>query len=114
MDTRGKIIAASDALRLAAEGATVVSGYFDPLLASHARRLEGLKSGSNLVVVIEDPPQPILPTRARAELVASLRAVDHVVEARDGIRVDVRLEQEDERRFEELLAHVHSRQRGAS
>ena len=31
MDTRGKIVAASEAARLAAEGATVVSGYFDPL-----------------------------------------------------------------------------------
>jgi bifunctional ADP-heptose synthase (sugar kinase/adenylyltransferase) len=114
MDTRGKVIATSEAARLAAEGATVVSGYFDPMLASHARRLAELKRGAKLIVVIEDPPQPILPTRARAELIASLRAVDYVVETRDGIRVDVHLEHEDNRRFEELLAHVHARQRGAS
>jgi hypothetical protein len=114
MDTRGKMIATTEALRLAAEGATVVSGYFDPLLASHARRLNGLKGGAKLVVVIEDPPQPILPARARAELVASLRAVDHVLETSNGIHIDVQLEQEDQGRFEELLAHVHSRQQGAS
>jgi hypothetical protein len=40
--------------------------------------------------------------------------VDYVVETRDGNRVDVHLEHEDDRRFEELLAHVHARQRGAS
>jgi bifunctional ADP-heptose synthase (sugar kinase/adenylyltransferase) len=114
MDTRAKMIATSEAARLAAEGATVVSGYFDPLLASHARRLAGLKDGARLIVVIEDPPQPILPARARAELVASLRAVDYVVEAHNGIKVDIRLEAEDGKRFEELLTHVHARQRGAS
>jgi bifunctional ADP-heptose synthase (sugar kinase/adenylyltransferase) len=114
MDTRGKVIATTEAVRLAAEGATVVSGYFDPLLASHARRLAGLKGGAKLIVVIENPPHPILPARARAELVASLRAVDYVVEERDGIPPDLRLEHEDGKRFEELLAHVHARQRGAS
>jgi len=114
MDTRGKMIASSEAARLAAKGATVVSGYFDPLLASHARRLADLKNGAKLIVVIEDPPRPILPARARAELVASLRAVDYVVAEHNGIRVDVRLEDEDGKRFEELLTHVHARQRGAS
>jgi bifunctional ADP-heptose synthase (sugar kinase/adenylyltransferase) len=110
MDTRGKIVTKVDAARRAAEGATVVSGYFDPLLASHARRLTELKGGAKLIVAIEDPPRPILPARARAELVAGLRAVDFVVESLDGLRVDVRLEQEDEQRFEELIAHVRSRQ----
>jgi bifunctional ADP-heptose synthase (sugar kinase/adenylyltransferase) len=114
MDTRGKMIGATEAARLAAAGATVVSGYFDPLLASHARRLQELKNGAKLIVVIENPPRPILPARARAELVASLRAVDYVVENRGGVRVDVRLEEEDRRRFEELIAQVHARQRGAS
>ncbi len=114
MDTRVKIIAASEAARLVAEGATVVSGYFDPLLAWHARRLAGLKRDGKLIVAIVDPPDPILPARARAELVASLRAVDHVVETNNGVRVDVRLEDEDQQRFEELVAHVHARQLGAS
>jgi bifunctional ADP-heptose synthase (sugar kinase/adenylyltransferase) len=114
MDTRGKMIGATEAARLAAAGAIVVSGYFDPLLASHARRLKELKRDAKLIVVIENPPRPILPARARAELAASLRAVDYVVETRDGVRVDVRLEEEDQRRFEELIEHVHARQRGAS
>ena len=82
-----------EAARLAAEGATVVSGYFDPLLASHARRLAGLKRGAKLMVADRDPPQPILPARARAELVASLRVVDYVVEAgATASGADVRLE----------------------
>lgn len=113
MDTRGKIVGSSEAARIAGEGATVVSGYFDPMVASHARRLAELKSGT-MIVVIENPDRPILPARARAELVASLRAVDYVVVDRDGLRVDVRLEDEDARRFTELIAHVHSRQRGGS
>ena len=114
MDTRSKIVSAVEAAGIAAAGATVVSGYFDPLLASHGRRLAGLKRGAKLIVAIMDPPQPILPARARAELVASLSAVVHVVETSNGIRVDVRLEEEDQQRFEELVAHVHARQRGAS
>ncbi len=114
MDTRAKVVTRAEAVRLAREGARVVSGYFDPLTASHARRLNGLKNGGKLIVAIENPPQPILPARARAELVAGLRAVDYVVEGTDGLPADVRLEDEDQRRFEELIAHVHSRQQGAS
>ena len=114
MDTRAKIIATSEAARMAAEGATVVTGYFDPLLASHARRLADLKRGPKLIVAIVDPPEPILPARGRAELVASLGSVDYVVETAGGIHVDVRLEDEDRQRFKELVAHVHARQRGAS
>jgi bifunctional ADP-heptose synthase (sugar kinase/adenylyltransferase) len=112
MDTRVKIVTKVEAARRAAEGAMVVSGYFDPLLASHARRLTGLKGGAKLIVAIEDPARPILPARARAELVAGLRSVDFVVEGTDGLRTDVRLEREDEQRFEELIAHVRLRQQG--
>jgi glycerol-3-phosphate cytidylyltransferase-like family protein len=113
MDTRRKIISSSDAARLAAEGAIVVSGYFDPLIASHAERLHELKRAP-LIVAIENPPHPILEARARAELVASLTAVDYVVESPNGLAIDVRLESEDERRLKDLIAHVHARQQGAS
>lgn len=113
VDTRRKIIAGADAARMVEQGAMVVSGYFDPLLASHAGRLKQLKRGT-LIVAIEDPPHPILERRARAELVASLKAVDFVVESRDGLTPQVRLEQEDVRRLEELIAHVRARQQGAS
>ena len=113
MDTRKKIITGVDAARLAAQGATLVSGYFDPLLASHAARLSELKRGT-LIVAIENPARPILDARARAEMVASLKMVDYVVESTDGLAPAVRLEQEDERRREQLIAHVHLRQQGAS
>lgn len=118
MDTRAKIIDSTEAARLAAGGATVVSGYFDPLLAWHAQRLQHMKSDQPVIVVIANPTHAILPARARAELVASLGSVDYVVESRaipmDALRVDHHLETEDGRRFEQLVAHVHARQQGAS
>src|SRR5580704_12241622 len=111
MNTRVKIIDATQAVRLAADGATVVSGYFDPLVASHAVRLAELKrDGVPLVVAIASPARPILPPRARAELVASLRVVDYVTEMSGGLTAQVLLEPEHEQRFETLVAHVHARQ----
>jgi bifunctional ADP-heptose synthase (sugar kinase/adenylyltransferase) len=119
MDTRAKIVSAAEAARIAAEGATIVSGYFDPVLASHAERLRALKrAGVPLVVAIAEPEHPILPARARAELVAGLAVVDHVVESVGGLpvtlRFDERLEEEDTHRLERLIEHVHRRQRAAS
>jgi len=82
------------------------------LVSSHARRLAELKrNGAKMLVLIETPPNPILPARARAELVASLACVDYVTEARTGLTPQVRLEQEDEARLETLIEHVHARQR---
>ena len=113
MDTREKIIGEAQARSLAAAGAIVVSGYFDPLLASHADRLAQLKqSGAPLLVVIASPANPILPAPARAELVAGLRAADHVTEA--NIQPRICLEQEDAEGFEQLLRHVQARQRAAA
>ena len=111
MDTREKIVDADQAARIAASGATVVSGYFDPLVASHAERLASLKTGANLLVLIATPDHAILPAAARAELVAGLRAVDYVAELTDGLTPQVHLEQEDTERFSELLKHVHARQK---
>lgn len=81
MDTRSKIVDTKEVLkRTNGKPIRWVSGYFDPLLAEHARRLRRLRTpGTALAVVIEDPPQPLLPQRARAELVAALAAVDYVV-----------------------------------
>ncbi|MBV8841685.1 MAG: hypothetical protein JO307_02640 [Bryobacterales bacterium] len=111
MDTRTKIVPCSEALRIAAAGATVVTGYFDPMVAFHADRLQELKKpGAPLLVVIADPANPILPTRARAELAAALRVVDYVGEGAFDIEPDYCLEQEHERRLEELVADVHARQ----
>lgn len=115
MDTRTKIVPAEEAARLAANGVLVVSGYFDPLLSAHAERLRALKSeGESLLVAVADPPEPILPTRARAELLAGLAVVDYVVESVEGLTPQVRLEQEDERRLADLIVHVRGRQRAAA
>jgi bifunctional ADP-heptose synthase (sugar kinase/adenylyltransferase) len=115
MDTRGKIIDTAEAERMAASGATVVSGYFDPMIASHAERLEQLKPvGQKLLVLIATPANAILPAAARAELVAGLRAVDYVAELADGLTAQIRLEEEDDERYQALLRHVHARQKVAS
>ncbi len=139
VDTRRKIVGAREAAAIAAGGATVVSGYFDPLIAWHARWLAGFKKPPRpLLVLIATPENPILPAPARAELVASLRVVDHVAEfskelahmldeAVDanggGIRIEttriettriqiIRIENQDRELFRDLLDLVHSRQNG--
>ncbi len=120
MNTRTKIVPFEEAQRIASAGATVVSGYFDPLLASQAERLQGLKrEGAPLLVLIHDPSVPILPGSARAELVAGLAVVDHVVyqpvyPQGESITPDHRLDREHETCLEELIERVHARQRAAS
>jgi bifunctional ADP-heptose synthase (sugar kinase/adenylyltransferase) len=86
MDTRHKIIEPQRALALAqdlrAKGVKIATGYFDVIVAEHVRRLQEIKNGSGtLVVVVLDPPEPLLAGRARAELVAALGVVDYVVPA---------------------------------
>lgn len=119
MDTRAKIIDAARAAQLASEGAILVSGHFDPLVASHAQRLAELRAGlakdsAPLLVLIDSPGRPILPPRARAELVASLRVVDYVAEMSEALNgvltPHMRLEKEHDERFEVLVAHVRARQ----
>ena len=115
MDTRTKIVDAGQARLIAAQGATVVSGYFDPLVASHAERLAGLKSsGIPLLVLIATPDDAILPARARAELAAGLAVVDYVCETADGVAPHLSLEREHAERLAQLIEHVHARQRAAS
>jgi hypothetical protein len=115
LDTREKILDATQAASIATSGATVVSGYFDPLLAEHAERLAALKpAGAKLLVLIATPHNAILPAGARAELVASLQSVDYVSELADGLAPHIHLEQEDTERFAALLKHVHARQQCAS
>jgi len=56
------------------------SGHFDPLLAEHVRMLErNVEPGKALVVEVTSPERPLLPARARAELVAALGIVELVV-----------------------------------
>jgi hypothetical protein len=130
VETRRKIVGAREAANIAAAGAIVVSGYFDPLIAWHARWLAGFKKPARpLLVLIATPENPILPAPARAELVASLRVVDHVAEFSNelahmldgapetsggGTRIEIiRLENQDRELFNDLLELVHSRQNGA-
>lgn len=114
MDTRTKIVAPDQAGSLKAE--TFVRGYFDPLLAAHARvicRLPG-----PVAVLLADPPDPLLPARSRAELVAALRGVSHVVLPWDdgsaftpsGVDVTDEFSADLERR-QSLVSHVHRRHR---
>jgi hypothetical protein len=115
VDTRTKIVSVVEASRVAASGAATVSGYFEPLTAAHLDRLEQLKRpGTPLLVLITDPLHPVLPWRARAELVAGLAVVDYVAELADGIAPQVRLEPEHDRQFDELIEHVHARQSAAT
>ena len=112
VDTRTKIVPSSEAALIAGAGATVVRGYFDPLLVQHGDRLEQLKRyGTPLLVLISTPDRPILPARARAELVAGLKVVDYVVEGGCEIQAQHSLEEEDQQRLRELITHVHARQR---
>lgn len=74
MDTRLKIVD-----KVPAAEFDVVEGHFDPLLAAQARQIAASKGAKPLVAVVRDPDQPLMPSRARAELVAALRAVDYVV-----------------------------------
>lgn len=91
MDTRTKIIIGTEAERVSAATPTLwVKGSFDPLLAEHANTLRQLtRAGQMLIVCVTDPARPLMPRRARAELLAGILVVDYVVldavatEARD-------------------------------
>lgn len=81
LDTRSKILTAEEARqRLDKQAVCWVSGHFDPLLAVHATQLKTFTApGQVLVVEITNSMHPLLPQRARAELVAALSMVDFVV-----------------------------------
>jgi hypothetical protein len=80
---------------------TLVLGYFDPLTAAHVARLAEL--GASLTVAVLDPPDPLLPARARAELVAALRAVAQVMIGPPPASVRA------ERTFDETQEHLRAR-----
>jgi glycerol-3-phosphate cytidylyltransferase-like family protein len=78
VDTRSKIIPLEQARQLS--GTLWRTGHFDPLLAEHARNLrQQAAPGQILIVEVTNPPNPLLPQLARAELVAALESVDYVV-----------------------------------
>ncbi|HYZ83579.1 MAG TPA: hypothetical protein VE621_04230 [Bryobacteraceae bacterium] len=122
MDTRSKILSvpAPDAGIRA-----VVVGYFDPVTSANALRLKQLaEQYGNLLVIVTDPEDPILPLRARLELVAALRPVTEVVgvapdeledalESLEGVEV-IREEAEDTRRTQDFIRHLQERQAAAN
>jgi bifunctional ADP-heptose synthase (sugar kinase/adenylyltransferase) len=104
MDTRSKII--------------TVTGYFDVLLAAHARELSVLPRP--LLVLVLPLAGELMAQRARAEMAAGLRMVDYVVIA-DTTDADalcerlrptqiVRMEAADALRTRQLREHVRNRQ----
>jgi glycerol-3-phosphate cytidylyltransferase-like family protein len=113
LDTRTKIVPAETALARR-NGRPVVAVYFDPMVASHTRRLRELaEKHGPLTVCVCDPPDPLLPAQARAELAASCRDVENVVIGNEilfhvGFYIDERTA--DLVRRDELIRHVFSRQ----
>jgi hypothetical protein len=120
MDTREKIV---DAALVRGRRATLVTGYFDPMLDWHAERIGALRDGATAVAAVILPLEgELLTQRARAELVAALRVIDYVLiapgpdrnAAEDFIRAlepaqVIRLDEDDLRCRSELIADVRSR-----
>jgi D-glycero-beta-D-manno-heptose 1-phosphate adenylyltransferase len=94
-DTSTKIVS-REALReiragLRQSGVTIVfaNGCFDTLHVGHVRYLEAAKAEGDILIVgvnadssvggLKGPGRPILDEKARARLVAAIRAVDYVV-----------------------------------
>jgi len=91
----------------------IVSGYFDPLLALHVQRLEALATELGpLTVVLLDPPDAILPTDARAAVVAGLGCVETVLlsDGRPAPEARLQFESEDSVLRAGFLQHVVDRQ----
>jgi hypothetical protein len=109
LDTRSKIISYEQALNLARnEPVRWLTVHFDPLLAEHARRIQAARApGHRLIVVVTNPALPLLPQRARAELVAALADVDYAV-MQDGISEEA----EDAGITREFVDHVRRRNSG--
>ncbi|VTU02534.1 adp-heptose synthase : Protein RfaE, domain II OS=Selenomonas sp. oral taxon 892 str. F0426 GN=HMPREF1992_01915 PE=4 SV=1: CTP_transf_2 [Gemmataceae bacterium] len=97
-----------DTLRAAGKVVVWTNGCFDLLHAGHARLLTAARALGDVLVVgvnsdasvrrLKGPHRPVLPEAERAELVASLQCVDHVV---------VFDEDTPEACIERLRPHVH-------
>lgn len=79
-DTRAKIVEWDqfrERLLAPQPPAAIVIGHFDPLVYLHTERLNELadKYGP-LAICITSPPDPLMPARARAELVAALSCTE--------------------------------------
>ena len=116
-DTRSKIVSPEAFLSYAEAHPElpIVLGYFDPMWAPHAERLQSLAADGKLLVIVAPLETALLNDRARAELVASFGMVDRVTLASDEILHQpwgTRLKDErlgDEQRYKSLTAHVRKR-----
>jgi hypothetical protein len=96
----------------------LVIGYFDPVYAVHIARLTGIaRPGTLLIAAIAQPQAPLLPWRARAEIVAALASIDYVIpaDAAATLAPDAifDLREADESARAALAAHVVARHRSA-
>jgi len=86
---RAQLPALGERLRLEGRRIAFANGCFDLLHVGHVRFLEGAAEHGDALVVgvnsdqsvaaLKGPGRPLLPARARAELVAALESVDYVV-----------------------------------
>lgn len=86
---RAQLAALGERLRLEGRRIAFANGCFDLLHVGHVRFLEGAAEHGDALVVgvnsdqsvaaLKGPGRPLLPARARAELVAALESVDYVV-----------------------------------
>ncbi len=106
MDTRGKI-GPVDGIP---DGCTIVTGYFDVVLAADVRELAALRRP--IAAIVLPLEGELLPQRARAELAAALRIIDYVALASEGNvpAQSIHLEADQLRRARELKEHVRRRQ----
>jgi hypothetical protein len=116
LDTRQKILTPEQALE-SLKGCRVFVAYFDVLSAPLVRRLSEI--GQPVVVVVLDPPDPLLPARTRAELAAALKTSKAVVplagppdEFLERLQPAdiIHWEGEDAQRLSGLIEHVQSLQ----
>ena len=86
---RNGVSALANELRRKGQHISFANGCFDMLHVGHVRYLAGAKSEGDVLVVgvnsdagvanLKGPGRPLLPSEARAELVAALESVDYVV-----------------------------------
>jgi glycerol-3-phosphate cytidylyltransferase-like family protein len=123
-DTRGKIINLEQARTIAGHQPMNVLPriafitHLEVLRADHVRKLEQAAASGKLFIILTDPPHPLVPLEARAEIAAALRAVDYVIPspggaapALDAIQpgVVIQDEQADRQRTLTLVDYVLSR-----
>jgi rfaE bifunctional protein nucleotidyltransferase chain/domain len=80
---------AAEAARASGRRVVLANGCFDLLHVGHVRYLEGARALGDLLIVgvnsdaavrrLKGPGRPLMPASERAEILAALRAVDHVV-----------------------------------